>query len=118
MISANHLRNKGIKLIKPEMPDAITIPGAVAGWSLLHKEHGHIPWDEIFQPAINYARSGIKVHERVAYDWAKNTEKLLADTDTSKIFLNGKKPFGVMENFLTRQTKIFGFYCNLGKLII
>ena len=29
--NASHLRNKGIKLIKPEMPDAITIPGAVAG---------------------------------------------------------------------------------------
>ena len=62
--SASHLRNKGIKLIKPEMPDAITIPGAVAGWSLLHKEHGHMPWNEIFLFAINYARSGVIVHER------------------------------------------------------
>ena len=97
--SASYLRNNGIKIIKPEMPDAITIPGAVAGWGLLHKEHGYMPWNEIFQPAINHAKSGIIVHERVAYDWAKNTEKLLADTDTSNIFLNGKKPFGVMENF-------------------
>ena len=97
--SANHLRNKGIKLINSEMPDAITIPGAVAGWSLLHKQHGHMPWNEIFRPAINYARSGIIVHERVAYDWAKNTEKLLADRDTSKIFLNNQKPFNVTENF-------------------
>ena len=101
--SASHLRNKGIKLIKPEMPDAITIPGAVAGWSLLHKEHGHMPWNEIFQPAINYARSGVIVHERVAYDWAKNREKLLSDKDTSKIFLKNKKPFNVMESFKNIQ---------------
>ncbi len=97
--NASHLRNKGIKSIKPEMPDAITIPGAVAGWSLLHKEYGCMPWNEIFQPAINYAKSGIIVHERVAYDWEKNGEKLLVDEDTSKIFLNNKKPFKIMENF-------------------
>ena len=66
--SASHLRNNGIKIIKPEMPDAITIPGALAGWSLLHKEHGYMPWQDIFQPAINYAKSGVIVHERVAYD--------------------------------------------------
>ena len=47
------------------MPDAITIPGAVAAWSLLHKEHGHMPWQELFNPAINYAQHGIKVHESV-----------------------------------------------------
>ena len=58
-----------------------------------------MPWNEIFQPAINYAKSGIIVHERVAYDWAKNKEKLLADKDTSKIFLNDQKPFNVTENF-------------------
>jgi len=97
--SASCLRKKGIKLIKPEMPDAITIPGAVSGWSLLHKEYGYMPWNEIFQPAINYARLGITVHERVAYDWVKNKEKLLTDKDTSKIFLNKKNPFSVMENF-------------------
>ena len=97
--SASCLRNKGIKVIKPEMPDAITIPGAISGWSLLHNEHGYMPWDKIFEPAINYAKSGIIVHERTAYDWAKNKEKLLADRDTSNVFLNNKKPFNVMDNF-------------------
>ena len=33
--NASHIRNKGIKLIKPEMPDAITIPGAVAAVGVL-----------------------------------------------------------------------------------
>ena len=56
------------------MPDAITIPGAVAAWSLLHKEHGYMPWKELFYPAINYAANGIMVHERVALDWSKNTK--------------------------------------------
>ncbi len=100
---ASQLRNKGIKFIKPGMPDAITVPGAVSGWSMMHKEYGHMPWDQIFRPAINYARSGVIVHDRVAYDWSKNKEKLLVDKDTSKIFLNNKKSFNVMENFKNVQ---------------
>ena len=44
---ASILRKNQISVITPEMPDAITIPGAVAAWSLLHKEHGHMPWKEL-----------------------------------------------------------------------
>ena len=57
--SAGILRKNNISVINPNMPDAITIPGAVAGWCLLHKEHGHMPWKELFEPAINFAKEGI-----------------------------------------------------------
>ena len=50
--SAGILRKNNVSVIKSDMPDAITIPGAVASWCLLHKEHGHMPWKEIFDPAI------------------------------------------------------------------
>ncbi|MDC3172637.1 gamma-glutamyltransferase, partial [Alphaproteobacteria bacterium] len=66
--SAGILRKNNISVIKSDMPDAITIPGAVASWCLLHKEHGHMPWKELFDPAIYYAKKGVKVHERVALD--------------------------------------------------
>ena len=97
---ASNLRNRNLSVISPEMPDAITIPGAVAGWSLLHKEHGHMPWKEIFHPAIEYARSGVLVHERVALDWSKNTEKLSQDNDTSNLFLKNGNPFKATDNFI------------------
>ena len=45
--NANLLRKNGFKYIKPEMPEAITIPCAISGWGLLHKEHGYMPWREI-----------------------------------------------------------------------
>ena len=35
---ASNLRDRNVSVISSEMPDAITIPGAVAGWSLLHEE--------------------------------------------------------------------------------
>ena len=53
---ASNLREKQLSVITPEMPDAITIPGAVAAWSLLHNEHGYMPWKELFTPAINFAK--------------------------------------------------------------
>ena len=100
---ASNLRKKKILHIQSEMPDAITIPGAVAAWSLLHKDHGYMSWKELFIPAIKYAEQGIIVHERVAYDWEKNTKKLSVDTDTSNIFLQNGKPFHVMDNFKNKN---------------
>ena len=97
--SAESLRNQGFSVITPDMPDAITIPGAVAGWSLLHKEHGYMPWNEIFSPAIEYAKSGIHVHERVALDWYKNIKKLSQDPDTSDLFLKNGNEFKVTDKF-------------------
>lgn len=97
--NANTLRKKNISVITPEMPDAITIPGAVAAWNLLHKQYGYMPWKELFNPAINYANQGIKVHERVAFDWSKNIKKLSLDSDTSKLFLKNGKSFKFMDNF-------------------
>ena len=97
---AKNLRDRNISLISAEMPDAITIPGAVAGWSLLHKEHGYMPWKEIFCPAIDYARSGILVHERVALDWSNNTQKLSKDNDTLNLFSKNGKPFKATDNFI------------------
>lgn len=96
---ASKLRKRNISVITPEMPEAITIPGAVAAWSLLHKDHGYMPWKELFGPAINYAQHGIKVHERVAMDWSKNIQKLSSDLDTSRLFLKNDKSFEFMDNF-------------------
>ena len=58
--SSKKLRSEGNKIIAPNMPEAITIPGAVAAWSLLHNEHGYMPWKELFSHSIHYATFGIQ----------------------------------------------------------
>lgn len=98
--SSKELREKGFNAIRAEMPDSVTIPGSVAAWSLLHKDHGYMPWKEIFEPAIEYAKSGILVHERVAKDWSKNVQKLKKDKDTSKLFLRNGNGYKVTEKFV------------------
>ena len=101
--TAFNLRKKNISVINSEMPDAITIPGAVAAWSLLHEEHGFMPWKELFIPAINYAQQGIMVHERVAFDWSRNIKKLSLDFDTSNLFLKNGNSFQFMDCFKNKN---------------
>ena len=93
------LRKSNVSEISYNMPESITIPGAVAGWCLLHKEYGYMPWKEIFAPAIKFAQKGINVHERVAFDWKKNEKKLSLDLDTSNLFLKNGIAFKFMDNF-------------------
>lgn len=98
-ISSQKLRDKGIREITSDMPISVTIPGAVAAWALLHKEYGYMPWKDIFKPGIEYAKSGVPVHERVAADWDQNTDKLSKDPDTSKLFLKNGTAFKVTDKF-------------------
>ena len=58
-----------------------------------------LSWKELFEPAINFAQKGVNIHERVAFDWAKNKQKLSFDPDTSKLFLKNGNAFEFMDNF-------------------
>jgi gamma-glutamyltranspeptidase/glutathione hydrolase len=49
--------------------DTVTTPGAVAGWALLHKRFGKLPFDEVLAPAIEYAERGFAVSPIVQDKW-------------------------------------------------
>jgi gamma-glutamyltranspeptidase/glutathione hydrolase len=55
---------------RPQMPqrgvDAVTIPGAVAGWVALSGRYGKLAFGDLFEPAIRYARDGHAVSPVVA----------------------------------------------------
>ena len=38
--------------------DTVTIPGAVSGWVALSQRFGKLPFADLFEPAIRYARDG------------------------------------------------------------
>src|SRR5207237_8446495 len=51
---------------------SVTVPGAVAGWKALHGRFGHLPWKDIFQPAIFYAEQGYPLSEQTHAYWQEN----------------------------------------------
>ncbi|MFW6102744.1 MAG: gamma-glutamyltransferase, partial [Chloroflexota bacterium] len=57
-----------------EMPstgwDAVTVPGAVSGWMELSRAFGVLRFEDLFEPAIEYAHKGFPVSPFVAQTWA------------------------------------------------
>jgi gamma-glutamyltranspeptidase/glutathione hydrolase len=83
--------------------DAVTVPGAVAGWSKLHERFGHLPWKDVFQPAIFYAEQGYPVPELIHGYWEDSVSDLMKDEESRRVFLpNGKAP-AVGESFQNRD---------------
>jgi gamma-glutamyltranspeptidase/glutathione hydrolase len=74
-----------------EMPkygiQAVTVPGAVDGWSKLHQRFGKLPWKELFQPAIYFAEHGYPVTELIGAAWAEERNKLAKDANAARVFL-------------------------------
>jgi gamma-glutamyltranspeptidase/glutathione hydrolase len=49
--------------------DSVTIPGAVSGWVALSQRYGKLPFADLFEPAIRYARDGFPVSPVVTGKW-------------------------------------------------
>jgi gamma-glutamyltranspeptidase/glutathione hydrolase len=58
---------------KESMPrygwDSVTVPGAVSGWVSLSERFGALPFADLFEPAITYARDGFIVSPITADRW-------------------------------------------------
>jgi gamma-glutamyltranspeptidase/glutathione hydrolase len=46
---------------------AVSVPGALDGWWMMHQRYGKLKWAELFEPAIHYAEQGVPVPEIIAY---------------------------------------------------
>lgn len=58
--------------------DSVTVPGAVASWMTMSKQHGKLPFAELLQPAIDVAERGYLVPTVVQQKWAAATPELSA----------------------------------------
>ena len=77
-LSADSLKEKGLR----EMPKAgwlpTMVPGAPAGWAAVNERFGAKPLDELFAPAIAYAREGCPVPVNVDKQWAVDSRRIAA----------------------------------------
>src|SRR5215469_17638091 len=51
-LNIDFLTGQGNKTMPQEGIHAVTVPGAVDGWSKLHQKFGKLPWKDLSQPAI------------------------------------------------------------------
>ena len=49
----------------------VTVPGAVKGWKALSDRFGSLPFKQLLEPAIDYAKNGYPVSPEIARMWKK-----------------------------------------------
>lgn len=92
-LTIEHLKAKGATSMPAFGIDSVTVPGAVAGWDALHERFGHLPWKDLFPPAIFYADQGYPVPEIIAGYWKDASEAFARDAEGRRVYLpNGRPP--------------------------
>src|SRR6478752_41636 len=51
--------------------DAVTVPGCVSAWVMLSEKYGKLPFEQLFEFGIRYAREGYLVSPITAASWAR-----------------------------------------------
>jgi gamma-glutamyltranspeptidase / glutathione hydrolase len=84
-----HLRAKGDTAMPQQGIDAVTVPGAVDGWTRLHDRWGRLPWAALFRPAIFYADHGLPVPEMIHDYWKASVDWIAGNPESRRVFLPG-----------------------------
>jgi gamma-glutamyltranspeptidase/glutathione hydrolase len=69
--------------------NAVTVPGAVSAWVALSRRFGKLPFAQLAQPAIDYARHGFAVSPIIATLWELGGKKLGGQPGFAECFLPG-----------------------------
>jgi len=92
-LSLEHMKAKDSNKMPLRGIDAVTVPGAVAGWNALHGRFGKLPWKDLFQSAIFYADQGYPVPELIHEFWADATQVFAGNAEGGRVYLpNGRVP--------------------------
>ncbi|AIE86372.1 gamma-glutamyltransferase family protein [Fimbriimonas ginsengisoli] len=69
--------------------DTVTVPGAVSAWRALSERFGRLPFRDLFEPAIAYAREGYAVSPVIARSWQRAAEVLHHQPGFAEAFMPG-----------------------------
>ncbi|HEX3821474.1 MAG TPA: gamma-glutamyltransferase [Candidatus Sulfotelmatobacter sp.] len=86
-LTIEYLRAKDVTRMPGTGIDTVTVPGAVEGWNKLHERFGHLPWKDLFTPAIFYAENGFGMPELMGASWAGDVDMLKRDPESRRVFL-------------------------------
>jgi gamma-glutamyltranspeptidase/glutathione hydrolase len=69
--------------------NSVTVPGAVSAWVELHAKFGKLPFERLFQPAIDYAHNGFPLSPTVAAQWAAQVPAFASQPGFAEAFMPG-----------------------------
>jgi len=83
--------------------DAVTVPGAIAAWGVLHARYGRLPFGDLLAPAIELAERGYAVSPVVAHKWAAAVPLMRDQPGFAPAFMpHGRAPH-IGEKFVLAQ---------------
>lgn len=68
-LSVEQLKEDGHEEMPVRGWEPVMVPGMPAGWAKAHERFGKLPYEELFEPAINYAENGYPVSPVVSRLW-------------------------------------------------
>ncbi len=80
---------KGRKAMPGRGWNSVSVPGAVSAWVELSRRFGKLPFEKLFEPAIDYARNGFPVSPFVARRWNLQVPELRIQPGFSEAFMPG-----------------------------
>ncbi len=73
--------------------DTVTVPGVVAGWASLHERYGKLPFESLFEPAIEIGERGFSVPPVVHRKWVAAAAELKDQPGFAQTFMpEGRAP--------------------------
>jgi gamma-glutamyltranspeptidase / glutathione hydrolase len=91
-LTPQFLENEGAKGMPQSGVHSITVPGAVAGWSLLLERFGRVPLSRALEPATALAEEGFPVAEITSEEWHNQAAFLRGDPEAERVFLPDGRP--------------------------
>jgi gamma-glutamyltranspeptidase/glutathione hydrolase len=98
-LTPEFLEREGISSMPQSGVHSVTVPGAVAGWSLLLERFGRTPIARVLEPAIACADEGFPVAEITSEEWHNQLAFVRNDPETARVFLPNGRPLAFGEIF-------------------
>ena len=92
----------GQKTVPQRGWNSVSVPGAVAAWVELSERYGQLPFERLFEPAIDYAFNGYLVSPFIARRWATLVPELREQPGFAQAFLPGGNPPAAGTKFVFR----------------
>ncbi|HXV86453.1 MAG TPA: gamma-glutamyltransferase, partial [Gemmatimonadales bacterium] len=87
LLSRETLLTRGHQSVPGDGAEAVTVPGALSGWTALLERYGTLTLAQALAPAIRLAEDGFPVTPIIARDWQGQAERLRRDPGARATFL-------------------------------